>query len=127
MSSNGGRNVSRIIHVPGQIRTNQIRPWWRKAASRAKSVSTNAKVFRDLTSKLSSNIQEDYIDAAKKLTAWLGSEKAYYMEARPQVRRTFDMTLQHAHIGVFNQTDSYNARGGLSPEISLSQFLKPLL
>lgn len=50
------------------------------------AISSNEKIFPIFARKFASRDTKEFLSTARKLTVWLGSEKAYYLVARPKVR-----------------------------------------
>lgn len=50
------------------------------------AVNTNVKIFARYHWKLAHDGQTGYEEVITKLLAWLDNEKAYYPDARPEVR-----------------------------------------
>lgn len=57
------------------------------------AVVANAKIFPVFANRLASHDLNEYINTAKKLKNWLGSEKAYY----PDALRNIVLLLEIAH------------------------------
>ena len=50
------------------------------------AISSNERIFPIFAKKFASKDTKEFLSTARKLTIWLGSEKAYYPVARPKVR-----------------------------------------